>query len=161
MPLGSSHSNWNWAVAANGDSKNAFGAIWTRSWGLSSSRYHKEWDMDTFVYTWAETKIQRMATYRITFFLGRYYLPNVRNSECIHKILQFETYNITDLYNKDCSTMYYKITIATMRISDLQQCCHYLSNALAESIQNYNINDTKHSFIFNVNNEAVGRFNIW
>ena len=33
-PLGSAHSNWNWKVAANGDSKNTSGAIWTRTWGF-------------------------------------------------------------------------------------------------------------------------------
>ena len=40
------------------------------------------------------------------------------------------TINVTDLYNKHCSPMYYKITIVTTRISDLHQCCYYLSNAL-------------------------------
>ena len=49
------------------------------------------------------------------------------------KYYYFETFNIIDLYNKDCSTIYYKITIVTTRISDLQQCCHYLSKALVVS----------------------------
>ena len=30
--------------------------------------------------------------------------------------------------------MYWKIAIVTTRISDLQQCCHYLSNALVYDI---------------------------
>ena len=33
--------------------------------------------------------------------------------------------------------MYYKITIVTTRISDLQQCCHYLSNALVQHFSNF------------------------
>ena len=52
----------------------------------------------------------------------------LRNCERIHKILLFR--DIIDLYNKDWSTMYYKITIVTTRISELQECYHYLSNVL-------------------------------
>ena len=45
------------------------------------------------------------------------------------------TYRMSQyLYNKDCTTMYYKITIVTTRISDLQQCCHYLSNVLVKGL---------------------------
>ena len=42
--LDSAHANWNWKLAANGDSKNAFGAIWTRRCGLSTSRYHNGYE---------------------------------------------------------------------------------------------------------------------
>ena len=67
--------------------------------------------------TWIFMK--QLCSYLLKIFLGQYYLLNVRNSVCIHKIYYFKSLNITDLYNKDCSTMYYKITIVTTRISDL------------------------------------------
>ena len=73
--------------------------------------------------------------------------------QCCHYLLNvftkyfyFETFNITDLYNKDCSTTYYKITIVTSRISDLQQCCHYLSNALV--YQNFHYKYMRAAHIF-------------
>ena len=88
--------------------------------------------------TWIFMK--HLCSYLLNIFLGWYYLLNVRNRECIHKNTYFETFSITVLYNKDCSVMYYKITIVITRISDLPTVLPLLIECLSMYLLKWNLN---------------------
>ena len=68
---------------------------------------------------------------------GWYYLKNVRNSEYIHKKLLFRDFQYYRFIQQRLLNNVLQDYNVTSRISDLQQCCHYLSNALEHPFSNF------------------------